>query len=125
LSNLSERLLAEGDIDVAVSAWTNVRSPWEVTHSCQALGIAAHPVHSALGLLLDDHLADRGFFRWVHRPVTGPGLIPGVSLRIAGDAVRVRGPAPTMGQDNEELLHGLLGVAHEELAELAKEGVVD
>jgi crotonobetainyl-CoA:carnitine CoA-transferase CaiB-like acyl-CoA transferase len=122
---LPQRLAAENEIDSAVAEWAGTRSPWEVTDTCQSLGVAGHPVHSAAGMILDDHLAGRGFFRWVHRPLTGPGMIPGVTLRIAGDAVGVRGPAPTIGEHNDEILHGLLGISTEEIGELVRDGVVD
>jgi crotonobetainyl-CoA:carnitine CoA-transferase CaiB-like acyl-CoA transferase len=52
-------------------------------------------------------------------------MIPGVTLRIAGDAVGVRGPAPTIGEHNDEILHGLLGISTEEIGELVRDGVVD
>jgi crotonobetainyl-CoA:carnitine CoA-transferase CaiB-like acyl-CoA transferase len=125
LATLDERLAAQSHVDTVVSAWAAARSPWDATHACQEVRVAAYPLLSSQGLSLDDHLADRRFFRWVHRRVTGPGPIPGVSFRLAGEAVRVQGPAPVMGEHNEDVLVGLLGLRVEELDALMKDGVVD
>lgn len=121
---LEDRLAASETIDEAVRTWTATMSAWDVADACQGIGVACHPVHSALGLLLDDHLAARRFFSWVHRPLTGPGILPGVTFKMSGDAVRVRGHAPVIGEHNEDVLVGLLGLDPADLAALVRDGVV-
>lgn len=112
------------EIDAAVGQWTNDKSPSEGTRASQDAGVPAHPVLDAPGMLRDMQLADRGFFSWVDRPVSGPGPIPGVTLRIAGDGSRVRGYAPLLGDHNEEIFTGLLGLPNDEFGRLVKEGVI-
>jgi crotonobetainyl-CoA:carnitine CoA-transferase CaiB-like acyl-CoA transferase len=124
LETVAERLAAAADLDRALGGWTATRAPWQATMACQAIGVPAHPVHSAPGQLRDDHLAERGFFRWVHRPVTGPAPIPGVTIRMAGGRSAVRGYAPLLGEHNEEVLIGLLGLPREEFDGLRAAGVI-
>jgi crotonobetainyl-CoA:carnitine CoA-transferase CaiB-like acyl-CoA transferase len=118
LPTLADRKRDEADLDRVVGRWTASRSPWEVTTSCQAVGVAAFPVMTSPRLLWDHHLHRRGFFAWVEHPVTGPGPIPGVVFRIGDDGARVRGPAPLLGQHNEEVLCDLLGLGPDQYADL-------
>lgn len=120
----AERKADEVRVDAAVSAWTATRSPWQVTTACQAVGVAAYPLLDCARLARDAHLHERDFFQWVTHPVVGPGPIPGVTFRIGDGGARVRGPAPTLGQHNEEVLLGLLGVTRARYDELVASGAV-
>ena len=124
LATLQARKAAEEVLDAAVSAWTATRSPWQVTTACQAVGVAAYPLMSSSRLLRDAHLHERDFFRWVTHPVAGPGPVPGVVFRIGDEGARVRGPAPLMGQHNEEILMGLLGLTRPRYDQLVADGVI-
>lgn len=121
---LPERKAAEADIDRAVGEWTAALSPWQVTTACQQSGVAAMPVLDSADLLRDVHLHERGHLRWVDRPITGPGPIPGVVFRLSGGASRVRSYAPLMGEHNEEIFLGLLGLPRDEFDELVTTGVI-
>lgn len=124
LDTLAERKAAESALDHAVTAWTSTRSPWQVTTACQAAGIAAFPLMSAPHLLRDQHLHERDFFRWVTHPVTGPGPIPGVSFRVGDRGSAVRDAAPTLGQHNEEVFLGLLGLTRQQYDDLVADGAI-
>jgi benzylsuccinate CoA-transferase BbsF subunit len=121
---LDERKRDEVQLDAAVSELTAIRSPWQVTTACQAAGVAAYPLMSSSRLLWDRHLHDRGFFAWVEHPVQGPGPIPGVTVRVGDDGSRVRGAAPLMGEHNEEVFRGLLGLGAERYDELVASGAI-
>ena len=86
--------------------------------------MAAYPVQSAPRLLWDDHLHAREFFSWVHRPVVGPGPIPGVTFRVAGGGSEVRGYAPLLGEHNEYVFRELLGIAEAEYADLVAREII-
>jgi crotonobetainyl-CoA:carnitine CoA-transferase CaiB-like acyl-CoA transferase len=122
--SLAERKAGEAAIDATLAAWTATRSPWDVTVALQGIGVPAFPVHSGDGLLKDAHLADRGFFRWVERPLTGGTPLPGVAFRVAGDGAAVRGYSPLLGEHSEEILTGELGLTAERVAELVAREVI-
>ena len=124
LDTLAERKAAEADLDAAVSRYCARRSPWQVTRACQALGVAAYPVMHPGRLLSDHHLHDREFFSWQDHPVTGPWPLPGVVFRTTGGGTRVQGPAPLLGQHNEEVLKGLVGLTDERYDELVRSGAI-
>jgi crotonobetainyl-CoA:carnitine CoA-transferase CaiB-like acyl-CoA transferase len=124
-TTLAERETAEAQIEHAIGQWTAARSPWQVTAACQGAGIAALPVMDSADLLRDVHLHEREHLQWVDRPITGPGPIPGVVFRLSGGGARVRSYAPLMGEHNQEVFQGLLGLSGQELDALVAAGVIE
>jgi crotonobetainyl-CoA:carnitine CoA-transferase CaiB-like acyl-CoA transferase len=123
-TTLADRKTAAAEVERVVGEWTATRSPWQVTAACQRLGIAAMPVLDSADLLRDVHLHERGHLQWLDRPITGPGPIPGVVFRLSGGASRVRSYAPLMGEHNEEIFLGLLGLPRDEFDDLVATGVI-
>lgn len=73
----------------------------------------------------DPQLAARGYYQTLDHPVTGERRYPGWPMRfsfIEGD-VYLRG-APTLGQDNDEILGGELGLSSDAIAELRARGII-
>ena len=124
LPTFAARQADEARLDAAVSDWTGALSPWQATAACQRVGVAAYPLMDSARLARDAHLHERGFFQWVTHPVVGPGPIPGVTFRIGHDGARVRGPAPTLGQHNEAVLLGVLGLTRARYDELVANGAI-
>jgi crotonobetainyl-CoA:carnitine CoA-transferase CaiB-like acyl-CoA transferase len=125
LEDFAARKAAEIVVDGALEAYAGVRSPWEVTEACRRAGVAAHPVLSTARLLWDEHLAARGFFAWVNRPVTGPGPLPGPIFRMGASGSKVRGYAPLLGEHRRAVMLGLLGLDDDELTRYERDGVFE
>jgi crotonobetainyl-CoA:carnitine CoA-transferase CaiB-like acyl-CoA transferase len=123
-STLAARKADETSVDQVIGAWVQPLSPWQVTTALQAAGVAAFPLMSAARLLWDHHLHQRDFFAWVEHPVTGPGPIPGVVFRVGADGARVRGAAPLLGQHNEQVFGGLLGLSEDRYRDLVASGAI-
>jgi crotonobetainyl-CoA:carnitine CoA-transferase CaiB-like acyl-CoA transferase len=121
---LAERKAVEAEIEHAVGQWCSARSPRQITAACQDIGIAALPVMDSADLLRDVHLHQRDHLQWIDRPITGPGPIPGVVFRLSGGAARVRSYAPLLGEHNEEIFQGMLGLSAGEFDALVAEGVI-
>ncbi len=58
----------------------------------------------------DPHLEARGFWEAVTHPEAGTHRYPGPLAKFAGSPLHIRGPAPRLGEHNEEILRDLLGV---------------
>ncbi|MET0626976.1 MAG: CoA transferase [Acidimicrobiia bacterium] len=123
-SSLDDRKANEGELDVAVTAWTSTRSPWQVTVACQDAGVAAYPLMNSPRLAWDRHLHERGFFEFVTHAVQGPGPVPGVTFRVGDGGARVRSAAPIMGEHNEAVFCGLLGLERAEYDALVASGAI-
>jgi len=71
------------------------------------------PVNSPSDFMKDPHILARGFFGTVRHPILGTFLQPGNCFMVDG----ARGgpmPAPLLGQHNDEILRGELGLSMNE-----------
>jgi crotonobetainyl-CoA:carnitine CoA-transferase CaiB-like acyl-CoA transferase len=119
------RLAHEADLDARVAAWCADRTPEEITELLWPAGVPAAPVvlpHAIVGL---PQLVARRFWEPVVHPLIGELRLPAYPARFASrDLPFHTAPAPMLGQHNEEVLGGLLGLSAAELEELAAEHVI-
>ena len=78
----------------------------------------------ALKLAADFHLADRRFFVDVDHPAAGRVRQPGAPYRFSETPWRMRGPAPLLGQHNQEVFGNRLRHSPTELENLSRAGVI-
>jgi crotonobetainyl-CoA:carnitine CoA-transferase CaiB-like acyl-CoA transferase len=82
------------------------------------------PASTMGDLLRSDHLRARGFFVTVDHPVAGRYEYAGAPYKFSRTPWELRSPAPTLGQHNEEVLQGLLGLSETEIDSLRQEGII-
>jgi CoA:oxalate CoA-transferase len=66
----------------------------------------------------DPHMHGRGMLERIDHPELGPIVVPTTPLRLHGADKAPAGPSPTIGQHNDEIYGGWLGLSAGELAEL-------
>ena len=76
--------------------------------------------------LLSEHpqLAARGLFEESEHPVVGTHPIPMMPLRFASVERWCRTAAPTVGQHNDDVFRGILGLSDADLASLAADNII-
>ena len=90
-----------------------------------AAGIPAAPVVLPPDVVDNVQLRARGFFETLDHPHTGPTEYAGLPFaRLRGVDRWCRRPAPALGQHNDEVLGGELGLTAEELARLRESQVI-
>ncbi len=124
LATAAQRRAQEDRIETAIAAWTAGRSPDEAMATLQEAGVAAGAVRHPMELLDDPHLKARGFWQWIERAYVGRHPQPSPPYRDEDSPIAVRTPAATLGQYNEEVLGGLLGLSKSELERLARDSVI-
>jgi crotonobetainyl-CoA:carnitine CoA-transferase CaiB-like acyl-CoA transferase len=124
LATAAGRRAQEDRIEAAVAAWTRQRSADEAMELLQKAGVAAGAVRHPLDLIDDPHLKARGFWQWIDRAFVGRHPQPSAPYRDGAGPLPVRRPAGTLGECNEEVLGGVLGLGHAELERLARDGVI-
>jgi len=84
-----------------------------------------YPVANARDILDDPHLKDREFWQSIYEPALGTQLrFPGLFARFSAvDPHRFR-PAPKVGEHNNEIYEGELGLTPDETARLREEKVI-
>jgi len=89
----------------------------------QKHGIPGLPVNTPSDFMKDPHIRARGFFATVTHPVLGSFEQPGSPFMVNGQRA-APAPAPLLGQHNQEIFCGELGLELNELAVLAADGVI-
>ena len=111
-------------VDLFVSDLTSQLSVDEAYQEGQRRHIAFTPVNSAASVARDPHLAARSYFAELDHPGAGRLRYPGAPYRHAETPWAIRGPAPGVGQHNEEIYGGELGLAAESLQALERDGII-
>ena len=115
----------QDELEPLIAAWTSRRGDIELMRELQAAGVPAAAVLHQPEMFDDPHLAARGFFVEIEHPEAGTRRHPGPMARFERMPLTpVRGPAPTLGQHNEEVLRGILGLGEERYARLLREGAI-
>jgi len=110
-------------INAQVTSFTSRFLKEELAELLQKHGIPGLPVNSPSDFMKDPHIQARGFFAEVTHPVLGTFAQPGSPFMVDG----MRGasaPAPLLGQHNQEVFGGELGLSASEVAALKAEGVI-
>ena len=84
----------------------------------------AAPVRTAPEVMHDKHMHERGMLVEVEHPELGTITVPTSPLRLHGLPPAPSRPSPTVGQHNEEIYGGWLGLSAEELAALKEAGAI-
>ena len=84
-----------------------------------------YPVSTIADIYRDPQLAARGFWQDVRDPSTGVNLkYPGGFAVVNGERLMIRRAAPGIGQHNEEVYGGELGLSRADIEELKTAGVI-
>jgi crotonobetainyl-CoA:carnitine CoA-transferase CaiB-like acyl-CoA transferase len=116
---------AHDAIDEHLCDWTRKRERAGIVAELRALGIPASEVADQCRLLqTNPQIRARSFFEAPEHPVVGAMPLPSLPFRYASIDRWLRTPAPTIGQDNQRVLCGILGLSPGELRDLEAEGVI-
>ena len=119
-----QRWLHRAELDQCLEEWTGQRTPWEAAEALQAEGVAAFPSLSAGQLMADPHLAARSSFPEVSHPEKGRqrGVAP--PWRFDRTPARLDGWTPDLGEDNDAIFYGLMGIPIKEVRSLQEAKVI-
>jgi benzylsuccinate CoA-transferase BbsF subunit len=123
LATAPGRIAAIDAIHESLATWTAGRDDYELAAALQRHGVPATPVLNVADLLSDPHYRARGTFVEVQHPLGFAETIYGAYVKMSRMEPRVR-PGPAIGQDNERVLKGLLGVTDADYERLVAEQVV-
>lgn len=104
--------------------WLMDRNMSAAFEEMQANHIPAGPIYRTEDLLSDPHFRQRGYWATVAHPETGPVEQTGAPFRMTGTPWAVLRPAPKLGEHNESIFRGILGLSRPELAKLRSSGVI-
>jgi len=125
LATAAGRRAAHDAIDERIARWSGERACDACVERLVAAGIPASAVVDGHGVRPHPQLEHRRFFQTLEHPEAGRVDYPVLPMRFSALGPDLyRSPPPTLGQHNEEVLGGELGLSGEELAELARDGIL-
>lgn len=112
------------EVDEIVGGWVRERSLDEAMDVLLRHEVSAAPVMDVRDLLADPHVQARDAIPTVDDPELGPMRMHGVLPSLSHTPGAIRSTGPRLGQHNDDVYRGLLGLEEGELAALRAEGVV-
>ena len=113
----------EAEIDARLAEWTRARDRDDVVAALRARGLRAAPVESIAELFDDPQLAHRGVWRRAPHAGLGDVGLMAPPFILSETPARPDRAGPLLGQDNEAVFKGLLGLGAAEYTSLAADGV--
>jgi succinyl-CoA---D-citramalate CoA-transferase len=123
-STLRARVQNADAVNQIVADWCGAHTAAEIESLAVAADVPFARTYSVADICADPHVAAREDLATVEDPVVGPVRMQGVYPRFSRTPGAIHSGAPRLGQHNEEIYRGLLGLSEEELGRLAADGVV-
>ena len=122
-----DRLSRAQNMDALKALMTEWLAGWKVQdlyRAAQEHRIPFAPINTMRSLYESEHLRQRNFFVELDQPGVGKLQLPGMPSRYGNCQWAIRRPAPRLGEHNEEVFCGELGLTTERLSALQNAGVV-
>jgi formyl-CoA transferase/succinyl-CoA--D-citramalate CoA-transferase len=111
-------------LDRIISDWVGVRSTDEVLRVLDAAGVPCVPINSAADLAADPHLREREAVVNTPDPYFGRIPMPGIVPKLSQTRGRIAWTGPSLGEHNDEIYRGMLGLSAEQLVDLRERRVI-
>jgi len=118
------RLGNRRELDENLSTWTRERTADDITELLQSHGVAAIPVMGAEDRLFNPHFQERGLYSDIDHPALGTEPIYNIMWNLDRTPPSIRRHAPLLGEHNQQIFGGLLGIDKEEIARLEEQEVL-
>jgi formyl-CoA transferase len=120
----SARGAAMEELDLLIACWTATRASGELLAVLHEAGVPAGRIFRAADMLADPHFAAREAIIRVAHPDFGDIPMQNVVPRLSVTPGAVRSAGPGLGEHNEPVWGGLLGLDAAELTRLRSAGVI-
>ena len=104
--------------------WLDQRTRAEVFDAAQKAGLPGGPVLQGAEVVENEHFRTRQYFEQIEHPEYGPLRYTGLPFSLSEADRSPPSAAPVRGQNNGEVLMGLLGLSQGEVTALANDGVI-
>ena len=108
-----------------IETWTKQFTVDEVVKQILGKGIPAGPIYNLKQIVEDEHIAKaREMFVEIDHPVIGKMKVSGTPIKLMDTKAEIRRAAPTLGQDNGNVYHEILGLSNDEINDYIEKGVI-
>ncbi len=125
LAALEGRMERHDEIDARIEAWTETRARMDAMYALQAEGVPAGAVQRPEDRIEDDpNTRAWNLFPTVEHSKMGRVRVDGMPIELSETPARIERGAPTLGQHNDEVFGGVMGMDSETIRSLVEEGVI-
>lgn len=121
---IAQREAARAEVDQWVTDWTLQHDRDEILQLCDKGQVPCGPLLSIAEIFEDPQYAARGNIARIPHPVLGEVALPAVVPRLTETPGRIASLGPSLGQNTETILTGLLGRSADEVHALRAKGVI-
>lgn len=107
-----------------VEEWMSKLSTQEVLAALDKFGIPASKVYSIKDMMADPHYQARESYQSVEHPRLGPLKMQAPTPKLSEAQGRIINSGPQLGENNQEIFQGLLGLSREETDQLSALGII-
>lgn len=118
------RLANEAELHEMIRQWVKRFDAKPLYAILDEFRVPYGPVNSIADIFADPHFEARQDLVTIDDPHVGPVITPAPYPRLSHAPGRVYNPAPTIGQHNDEIYRGILGMSSEEVDSLTAAGVI-
>ena len=123
-ATLEARCRNADEVNGIVAAWCREHPAEEIERLCVAAEVPFARTYTVEDICRDPHVAARGDIATVDDPVIGPVRMQGVYPKLSRTPGEIRRPAPRLGEHNDEIYRGLLGLDDDEIGRLRTSRVI-
>ena len=121
--------LARGDnqleLDELIAEWTATIDAEELHRLLNDHAVPNGQMYRAPEMLADEHFAARQAIAWVDNPDFGSIPMQNVVPKLSDTPGEIEWSGPTLGEHNEEVFGGILGLDDDAIARLRANGIID
>ena len=111
------RVVHQAKIDQAISEWCARHASDAIIATLEEARVPVGPIYNVEDMMSDPHYNARGMFETVE--INGELLkIPAIMPKLSSTPGKTTWPGATIGEHNQEILGGILGLSDEEIADL-------
>ena len=114
----------QAQLDALIGAWAGRNSRAEILRLLEKFGVPGGLIYRAPEMLADPHFAAREAIVSVPHPDFGTLKMQNVVPKLSETPGSVRSPSPKMGEHNEAIYRGLLGLSEERMQQLQARKVI-
>jgi crotonobetainyl-CoA:carnitine CoA-transferase CaiB-like acyl-CoA transferase len=123
-ANQKERQQYRSEIDAAITQWTKTLTTEEILALLQKVDVPCAKLPTISEVCNDPQLISRNMIIEVDQTVSGKVKVPGSLFKLSKTPGNIQFPAPFLGENNTEILEGLLGYTKEDIDHLSTESVI-
>jgi benzylsuccinate CoA-transferase BbsF subunit len=124
-ATLAARMANREALEATIGEWTAGCERDDLESALIAAGVPAHRVSTAMDAFNDPHLAALGHFPTVQHAEVGEVPVEASRIRLSRTPAQPPAPAPMIGEHNEQVLAGILGMSEEEIIEVVASGALE